>query len=100
VDDFEWVVGVFDGAVESYEVVDLTANAWVTDRVELGLNVSNLFDDEHWEAFGGDLLGRRALASVEPGWLGPFPGRRGSFAPASGPEALLVEETGQLRFAR
>lgn len=68
VDDFAWVVGVFNGRVESYEVVDLTANYQVTDSIKVGLNVANLLDDEHWEAFGGDLLARRALASVEFGW--------------------------------
>jgi len=68
VDEFAWVVGVFNGRVESYEVVDLTANYRVNDRIKLGLNVSNLLDDEHWEAFGGDLLARRALASIELDW--------------------------------
>ena len=68
VDDFRWIVGVFDGTVESYEVVDLTANYRVTDHIKLGVNVSNLFDEEHWEAFGGDVLERRALASIEFGW--------------------------------
>jgi len=68
VDEFNWVVGVFDGVVESYNLVDLVANYRVTDSVKLGLNVSNLLDEQHWEAFGGDLLGRRALASVEYSW--------------------------------
>jgi hypothetical protein len=26
--------------------------------------MSNLLNNEHWEAFGGDLLGRRALVHV------------------------------------
>jgi len=68
VDEFAWVVGVFNGRVESYEVVDLTANYRVNDTIKLGVNVSNLLDDEHWEAFGGDLLARRALASIEFDW--------------------------------
>jgi len=40
----------------------------VTDAITLGVNVSNLTDEEHWQAFGGDVLGRRALGSVEFSW--------------------------------
>jgi iron complex outermembrane receptor protein len=68
VDAFEWTVGVFNGPVESYEVVDLTANYRPTDVITLGVNVSNLLDNEHWESFGGDVLGRRALGSVQFSW--------------------------------
>ncbi len=33
-----------------------------------GRPAANLFDDEHWEAFGGDILGRRALGSITFNW--------------------------------
>jgi outer membrane receptor protein involved in Fe transport len=36
--------------------------------VTLGLNVANLFDDKHWETFGGDILRRRALGSLQFKW--------------------------------
>jgi outer membrane receptor protein involved in Fe transport len=49
-------------------VVDLTANYRPTDVITLGVNVSNLLDNEHWESFGGDVLGRRALGSVQFSW--------------------------------
>lgn len=68
VDDFRWVVGPFQGDVEAYTTVDLVANWAVNDAWSLGINVANVFDDEHWEAFGGDLLGRRALGSVTFHW--------------------------------
>ena len=68
VDDFFWFVGPFQGEVPSYETFDLTANWDVNERFTLGLNVANVFDDEHWESFGGDLLGRRALGSVNIRW--------------------------------
>ena len=29
---------------------------------------ANAADEEHWQAFGGDLLGRRALFNVSFGW--------------------------------
>jgi len=68
VDDFRWVVGPFQGNVESYTTVDLSLNYKLNNDWKVGLNVSNLLDNGHWESFGGDLLERRALAHVEFGW--------------------------------
>ena len=68
VDDFLWGVGPFQGPVASYVTVDLNANYDVTDRVTVGLQVANAFDDVHWESFGGDLLRRRALTSLRYRW--------------------------------
>lgn len=68
VDSFRWVVGPFQGEVESYTVVDLNGNVHLGDHWTLGVNVANAADHRHWEAFGGDVLGRRALAHVEYAW--------------------------------
>lgn len=68
VDDFEWAAGVFRGPVPSYDLVNLTANYHVTDNVTVGVDVSNLLDEEHWQAFGGDILERRALGHVSFRW--------------------------------
>ena len=67
-DEFRWVVGPFQGQVPSYGTADVVANVRVTDHVALGLNVANALDDNHWESFGGDILGRRALGSVTFSW--------------------------------
>lgn len=67
-DEFRWVVGPFKGQVPAYGTADVIANVRVTNHVELGVNVANVLDEEHWEAFGGDLLGRRALGSVTFRW--------------------------------
>ena len=67
-DEFEWFVGPFRGVVPSYEVVDLSAAFDINDRWAVGLSVSNLLDNEHFEAFGGDLIERRALANVTFSW--------------------------------
>jgi len=32
------------------------------------LNASSLFDDHHWEAFGGALIGRRVLLGLQYNW--------------------------------
>jgi iron complex outermembrane receptor protein len=68
VDDFRWGVGPFQGDVESYSTVDLVANYALTKNWKVGLNVANLLNDKHWEAFGGDILRRRALVSLTFQW--------------------------------
>jgi len=68
VDAFRWSVGPFQGDVKSYTTADFTANYDLRRGLTLGVNVANLFDDVHWETFGGDLLRRRALASIGYRW--------------------------------
>ncbi|MGE0638772.1 MAG: TonB-dependent receptor [Thermoanaerobaculia bacterium] len=68
VDEFRWVVGPFQGQVEAYTTIDINGSWDVTDHIELALNVANALDEEHWESFGGDLLGRRALGSLTFRW--------------------------------
>ncbi len=68
VDDFPWAAGVFVGDVPSYSLVDLGVIFKINDNWQVGLDASNLLDEEHWESFGGDLLSRRALANVSFSW--------------------------------
>lgn len=68
VDEFRWVVGPFQGQVEEYTSLDAVGNFKINDRWTAGANIANLLNDEHWEAFGGDLLERRALAHITYGW--------------------------------
>jgi iron complex outermembrane receptor protein len=68
VDEFPWAAGVFRGIVPQYDVVNLAATYRFTERLGFGVDVSNALDDEHYEAFGGDLMGRRALGYVSIGW--------------------------------
>lgn len=67
-DDFRWAAGVFVGDVPSYSVVDLSLGYQINDHVEVGVDVSNLLDDEQFQTFGGDLLSRRALGNVTLRW--------------------------------
>lgn len=68
-DEFDWAVGtLFRGTVPSYETVDVVANYHVTEHIEVGLNITNVLDDEHFETFGGDLIGRRALGHIAFRW--------------------------------
>jgi len=68
VDGFPWLAGTYAGPVPSYAVLDLNASYKLTKRITVGTDVANLLDNEHYEAFGGDLLGRRALAHLTYSW--------------------------------
>ena len=68
VDDFRWAVGPFQGMVQSYTTIDLNANFTIDENWSAGINVANATDDDHYEAFGGDLLARRALGHVTFSW--------------------------------
>lgn len=68
VEGFDWRSGLFAGRVPSYEVVDLTLSARLGRGWHAGASVANLLDDRHFEIFGGDLLGRRALAHLAYEW--------------------------------
>ena len=68
VDDFNWAGGIYNGPVQFYSIVDLTVKYALSDQLTLGIDVANLFDDVHYEIFGGSLLRRRALAYLEISW--------------------------------
>jgi outer membrane receptor protein involved in Fe transport len=65
VDDFLWA-GSFNGNVKSYNLVDLTANAYFGDGFGVGINISNLLNHKHYQTFGGDILPLSAVASGRP----------------------------------
>jgi outer membrane receptor protein involved in Fe transport len=62
--DFEWAAGIFKGLIKSYTLVNLSASYDLTRALGLGLNVTNLLDDSHYEIFGGSLIGRRGVVSL------------------------------------
>ena len=55
-------------ASTSYTNVDLTGTYNVTDSWRVGINASNVFNEEVYQAFGGDVLGRRVLAFGQYDW--------------------------------
>ena len=65
---FDWRDGFYVGEVPSYNIVDAAAAWRLNAQWKLGLDVSNALDHEHYETFGGNLLGRRALASIKYAW--------------------------------
>jgi iron complex outermembrane receptor protein len=67
-DAFDYISGIFVGRVPSFGVVEGHLSYELRENLTLGLNVTNLLDDEHYEVFGGDILQRRALGSVTYSW--------------------------------
>ena len=65
---FDWASGLFAGPVPSYGVADLNANYVINKRLTVGVDVANLFENRHYEMFGGDLIGRRALTHLTTSW--------------------------------
>jgi len=63
-DSFPWQAGIYVGPVASYGVLDVNGTYRLTKDITVGADVANLLNDDHYEAFGGDLLGRRALVHV------------------------------------
>ena len=68
VDSFPWAAGVFRGTIEAYDLVDLSGSYRINRRVTIGVSVSNLLDEKHYQIFGGDLIGRRALGNLQFSW--------------------------------
>jgi outer membrane receptor protein involved in Fe transport len=67
-DQFEWANGLQRGPVPAHNVVDLAGTAGLSRRMSLRVSVANVLNHEHYEIFGGDLLGRRAMADVQVKW--------------------------------
>ncbi|MFN2384360.1 MAG: TonB-dependent receptor domain-containing protein [Gemmatimonadota bacterium] len=61
---FDWAAGVFNGHVPGFTLVDLNAGYQVTDYAQINLVWTNVTDKEHYQLYGGSILGSRALGGV------------------------------------
>ena len=68
VDGYLWAAGAFRGDVPSYDLVDFTASYRFNDSLEVGINASNVLDENHWQVFGGDIIERRILGHIKYRW--------------------------------
>lgn len=64
VPSFDWSAGIFQGRILAYTIVDLSAKYHLTEHFDITANVANLLNREHYEIFGGSMLGRRAMVSL------------------------------------
>jgi outer membrane receptor protein involved in Fe transport len=67
-DAFIWNGGVYRGIVPAAAIMDAAADARMTSRLRLRVDIANALDNRHYEIFGGDLLPRRAMASLLVNW--------------------------------
>ncbi len=68
VDSFRWVEGILNGPVPSYTVAHATIGYRASAAWNLGLHISNLFDEKHYEFFSGDVLRRQVLMNASFSW--------------------------------
>ncbi len=61
---FDWAAGVFAGRIPEYHLFNLSAGYQFTQRYRVGLTVTNLFDRQAYQIFGGSIVGRQLIASI------------------------------------
>lgn len=61
---YKWLAGTYFGEVPSYNVVNLTAGYYIWEELHLGLNVSNLFNEQYYQIFGGTYLPRYTTLKI------------------------------------
>jgi len=64
VDGYSWAAGVFAGYVPASETVNLTAGYRISNTLRINAAVTNLFDQQRFQIYGGDVIGRRVLGGI------------------------------------
>ncbi|MEX2116485.1 MAG: TonB-dependent receptor [Bacteroidota bacterium] len=64
VPEFEWAAGIFRGTIPTYTILDLSGTYMATSHLMLSINISNALDREHYQIFGGSILGRRSVVTA------------------------------------
>lgn len=60
----DWAAGVFAGPVPGYVTADLSGGWQVNELARVHLVWTNVLDKEHYQLFGGSVLGSRAIGGV------------------------------------
>lgn len=58
VDEYEWLAGIQFGTVPTYTLFNLSAGYDVTEQMNMGLFIYNIFNTTHYQVFGGTLIPR------------------------------------------
>jgi outer membrane receptor for ferrienterochelin and colicin len=64
VDGYEWAAGIFQGYVPASELVNVGAGYRINNYVRIHATATNLLDQQHFQLFGGSVIGRRILGGV------------------------------------
>lgn len=62
---FDWSAGVYQGFVPTYDLINLAGVYRFSERFSVNINITNAADEEHYQLFGGSVLGRRAVAAFQ-----------------------------------
>ncbi|MGB9696092.1 MAG: TonB-dependent receptor [Ignavibacteria bacterium] len=57
-DKFDWLAGAYRGSVPVYKIINLSIGYHIGKHFQLGAFVYNLFNEKHYEMFGGTYLPR------------------------------------------
>lgn len=57
-DNFDWLAGAYTGVVPAYKLVNFNAGYYILKNLQVGAYVFNLFNEQHYEMFGGTYLPR------------------------------------------
>lgn len=60
---YDWLAGTYVGTVPSYAIVNLSGGIYISDNLNLGVNIFNLLNRHFYQVFGGTYLPR--LATVK-----------------------------------
>lgn len=57
-DNFDWLAGAYTGVVPAYKIVNVNAGYFILKNLQIGAYVFNLFNQKHYQMFGGTYLPR------------------------------------------
>jgi len=60
---YDWAAGVFVGHIPAYTLLNLSAGYEINQNFRLGVSVTNLFDKQAFQIFGGSIVGRQLIGS-------------------------------------
>jgi iron complex outermembrane receptor protein len=63
-DAMQWAAGIFAGDVPGYVTADLTGGFNFNENTRVNLVWTNVLDKEHFQLYGGSILGSRAIGGV------------------------------------
>ena len=64
VSGYHWTMGLWDGDIPANQMVNLSAGYRINPHLRVFANATNLFDQQHFEVYGGSVIGRRVLAAL------------------------------------
>lgn len=57
-DKYDWLAGAYTGVVPAYKIFNFNAGYYIMKNLQLGVYIFNIFDEQHYEMFGGTYMPR------------------------------------------